>query len=109
MNGFTLLVVIVLVAGIPLAFRAGMLRERRDARPRAGMPLVRAAERDETRPSAEPPAAASAARDAPPATSRVPAPVPPSADDASPPAATPEAGDARLVAERARIIRAGPK
>ena len=47
LNGFTLLVLIVLMAGIPIAFRAGMLREQRNARMRNGSTLTRAvAERD---------------------------------------------------------------
>jgi predicted flap endonuclease-1-like 5' DNA nuclease len=42
LNGFTLLVLIVLLAGIPIAFRAGMLREQRNTRMRNGSTLRRA-------------------------------------------------------------------
>ncbi|MEO6748353.1 MAG: hypothetical protein ABI294_02050, partial [Casimicrobiaceae bacterium] len=41
MNGFTLLVLIALVAGIPIAFRMGMERAQRDARMRNGSVIAR--------------------------------------------------------------------
>ncbi|MEO8849220.1 MAG: hypothetical protein ABI440_11420 [Casimicrobiaceae bacterium] len=41
MNGFTLLVLIVLVAGIPIAFRVGGQRAQRDARMRGGAVIAR--------------------------------------------------------------------
>jgi predicted flap endonuclease-1-like 5' DNA nuclease len=109
LNGFTLLVVIVLVAGIPLAFRAGMLRERRDARARGGAPWVRAAERDDARADADAAAATAAvARGTP---SAVPAPMalrsPAPATTAT--AASPDASAAWLLAERARLIRAAER
>jgi predicted flap endonuclease-1-like 5' DNA nuclease len=130
-NGFTLLVLIVLAAAIPLAFRAGMLRERRDARLRGALPFSRRGERDDSgtdatagTPSGADAAAApmpdttfaSAATTAPaiPATSSVatlPAGASPAtASGAAHAEATPasaSAGDATapLVVERARIIR----
>ncbi|MEP7064157.1 MAG: hypothetical protein ABI881_17350 [Betaproteobacteria bacterium] len=60
MNGFSLLVLIVLLAGIPLAFRAGMLRERRESRPRGSVPQRRAQDRDA---AATPPLQPSSAAD----------------------------------------------
>ena len=45
LNGFSLLVLIALVAGLPMAFRAGMLRERRDARARGISPVSRSVPR----------------------------------------------------------------
>jgi predicted flap endonuclease-1-like 5' DNA nuclease len=89
LNGFTLLVLLVLVAGIPLAYRAGMLRERRDVRARAAGPLARPAARNgDTQPGA---AAGDAAL---------------AAGNSAPTPGDPAPGDI-LVAERARIIRAG--
>ena len=80
LNGFSLLVLIVLLAGIPLAFRAGLLRERRDARARGGAPLARVPERN-----------GAAGTTAP-------------ASTASSPQA--RATDTALAAEHARIVRA---
>ncbi|MFI4902316.1 MAG: hypothetical protein ACHP91_02795 [Burkholderiales bacterium] len=111
MNGFTLLVVIVLVAAIPLAFRAGMLRERRDTRARGGAPWARAVARDDARADGE--AAAAATRDATPG---APSPMadmraatPPATTIAASPAKDPDASEARLLTERARIIRAAER
>jgi predicted flap endonuclease-1-like 5' DNA nuclease len=62
LNGFSLLVLIVLLAGIPLGFRAGMLRERRDALPRGSVPRRRAQDRDAgTMPTPQPTPPADAA------------------------------------------------
>jgi predicted flap endonuclease-1-like 5' DNA nuclease len=87
LNGFTLLVLIVLLAGIPIAFRAGMLREQRNARMRNGSMLTRAvAEHDGDAVPAAPPDAPDVLPEQSPQTSFVPASV-------------------ALVDERARLIR----
>ncbi|HEV8501441.1 MAG TPA: hypothetical protein VGR63_07680 [Casimicrobiaceae bacterium] len=109
MNGFTLLVVIVLIAGIPLAFRAGMLRERRDARARGGVPWVRAVEREDATAGGD--AAGAAASAAPELPTTAPPPIARPGITA-PTRATAEslgASDAGLLAERARIIRAAER
>jgi NADH-quinone oxidoreductase subunit E len=106
LNGFTLLVVIILVAGIPLAFRAGMLRERRDARTRGGVPWVRAAERDDARADTVPAAAAASVAPETPAAAPPPIARPGATTPPSTTAASLDAGNEGLLAERARIIRA---
>jgi predicted flap endonuclease-1-like 5' DNA nuclease len=114
----------VLAAAIPLAFRAGVLRERRDARMRAAPPFSRRAERDDAAPdSARGPGdtaiagATAATSTAAPAIERATAGTAASAVEPTPsPAIAPgvaataasSGGDgtaAALVAERARIIR----
>jgi predicted flap endonuclease-1-like 5' DNA nuclease len=93
-NGFTLLVLIVLAAAIPLAFRAGVLRERRDARMRAAPPFSRRAERDD--------AAADAAADSA-------AKTPGDAAAATPSAAVPATSPAADVTVRATADTSAPR
>ncbi len=66
LNGFTLLILIVLALGVPLAFRAGMLRERRDARVRGAGRLGTA-----TRPAEDATTAAAAEAATPPGAEHV--------------------------------------
>ena len=91
MNGFTLLVLIALVAGIPIAFRMGMERAQRDARMRNGSVIARTlpGRNGDAAKTAEPPATADA-RDEIPEARVAPAPDP-------------------LDAERARLIRAAER
>jgi len=92
LNGFTLLVLIALVAGIPIAFRMGMERAQRDARMRNGSVIARTlpGRNGDAAKTAEPPATADA-RDEIHETPI--APIAPAAPDP-------------LNVERARLIRA---
>ncbi|MEO6929042.1 MAG: hypothetical protein ABI190_07730 [Casimicrobiaceae bacterium] len=91
MNGFTLLVLIVLVAGIPIAFRVGVQRAQRDARMRGGAVIARSVvdRATETVSATSLPVAA----DAP----------------AAPECVAQTAAGAALDAERARLIRAAER
>ena len=92
LNGFTLLVLIALVAGIPIAFRMGMERAQRVARMRNGSAITRtlAGRNGDAAKTAEPPATAAARAEIPEA------PVAPIAPDP-------------LDAERARLVRAAER
>src|SRR5665213_563126 len=91
LNGFTLLVLIALVAGIPIAFRMGMERARRDARMRSGSAIARTLPgRNGDAAKMTEPAATADARDEIPEARVAPAPDP-------------------LDAERARLIRAAER
>lgn len=100
MNGLTLLVLIILAAGIPIAFRAGMLRERRDVRSRAAVSIVRSPERNGAAPAQSSPSTefspAATSQDASAAARTKTSPATPDTTPSS----------AALVAERARLIRA---
>jgi NADH-quinone oxidoreductase subunit E len=114
LNGFSLLVLIVLVAGIPMAFRAGMLRERRDARARGMAPVSRSVARADT-PGAETDPADAArpvATSTPAAADALAFGAPDAPSDSlggAPPGRPADAASAALDSERARLIRAAER
>ncbi len=106
LNGFSLLVLIALVAGIPMAFRAGMLRERRDARGRGMTPVSRSVARADA--SGAESDHADVARPVAAGASPIGATASAGVGEASQ-VGTGDAGSAALDGERARLIRAAER